>query len=352
MTGIPPIFLKFIKFALVGLSRVLVVFFFFSLSTTSVLKAQQFEWEIGAFGFADNREYGASDLPSKTIFGMRFSPELGIGVDSVHHFRVGLNYLREFGDKEVFATDLDPVVYYSYRKDAIKFNIGAFPRHGNTDQFPRAILIDTLLYYRPNIEGLLFNYAKGHFRQSLWIDWYGRQSETVREQFMIGLSGQWSKAIWHATYHGYYFHDANMLEYDPERPLRDNGTLLIKAGIDLSGKSRLDSLQLDVGLLSSFDRIRSMTSMQYAHGLYTELHLGLKRFFLTNIFYTGKPQTALFADRFYGFDHYNRTDLGWTAIKSRAVEANLILSFHHTPNGFDNQQAFLLRYNLEGLYRK
>lgn len=322
----------------------LFAFFVLLLGFRPVLLAQQFEWELGAFGFADNREYGAAALPSKTIFGMRVSPELGISVDTVHRFRVGVNYLREFGARDGFAQELDPVAYYAYRKDAFRFNIGSFPRFGNSDAFPRAVLIDTLQYYRPNIEGILFNYDIGSFRQGVWIDWYGRQSATVREQFMIGLSGNWKKGVLRATYHGYYFHDAHKLESDPERPLRDNGTLLAKAGVDLARYTNLDSLAIDVGLLSSFDRSRGESGLLYAHGFYAELNLKYKWFFANNVFYKGKPQLAVLADRFYGFGHYNRTDIGWAIWRARAVEANLVLSFHHTPHGFDNQQAFLLRY--------
>ncbi|WP_051292942.1 hypothetical protein [Olivibacter sitiensis] len=314
--------------------------------------AQQLEWRMSAFGFADNREYSVSALPSKTIFGMRFSPELGILVDSTHRFRIGVNYLKEFGNSEKFATSLDPVIYYSYEKAAVKFNIGAFPRFGHSDLFPRAVLIDTLQYYRPNIEGMLFNYTKPNFRHSMWIDWYGRQSETVREQFMAGWSGALKSTIWSFRYFGYYFHDANKLEYDPERPLRDNGSLLLTANVDLTEKTALDSLSVAVGWQSSMDRIRSVTDLRFAHGLYTELYLGYRRFFLDNIFYTGSAQLAFMADRFYGFKHYNRTDIGWKAIHSNYVDASLVLSFHHTPHGLDNQQAFLLRYNLEGVYRK
>src|SRR5687768_12117570 len=104
------------------------IFYFFislfALTFTSI--AQEIEGNINLHTFADNREYMNSNRFSQTIFGARFSPEVGLLVDSVHRIRLGFNAIHEFGSSD-FTSKVDPVIYYQYQKDNWNFYMGAFP---------------------------------------------------------------------------------------------------------------------------------------------------------------------------------------------------------------------------------
>ena len=86
------------------------------LTNLITVNAQQLEGSISLHGFADNREYAKSNRFSQTIFGTRFSPEIGLLLDSIHRIRVGFNALHEFGSPK-FTAKIDPVIYYQYKKE-------------------------------------------------------------------------------------------------------------------------------------------------------------------------------------------------------------------------------------------
>src|SRR5476649_2928839 len=135
-----------------------------SIITSSVAFAQQQQSQqtvdvnFNALGFLDNREYKAFIPRSHTFSGTRTTLDFGLNLDSLNHFIVGANMLHEFG-AILFFGDVAPVAYFNYQSKKWLFNAGEFPREGLTTDFPRALLTDTLMYYRPNIQGLLARYT-------------------------------------------------------------------------------------------------------------------------------------------------------------------------------------------------
>src|ERR1700712_2402145 len=127
--------------------------FYFILSicllTSLYTMAQDLDIHFNGFGFLDNREYKAFIPRSRTYSGTRTSLDLGLNLDSVNHFIVGVNGIHEFGAHPYFLK-VDPVAYYSFTGNTWLFNAGMFPREGLVTNFPRAMLNDTLRYYRPN----------------------------------------------------------------------------------------------------------------------------------------------------------------------------------------------------------
>ena len=310
--------------------------------------AQQFEWNVGFHGFADNREYDKSGGYSQTIFGARIAPEVGLVVDSVHRLRAGINYLHEFGGKPV--GEITPTVYYNYQQRGIRFYIGMFPRETLLADYPRAILNDTLRYYRPNIEGMLLRYERKAFFQQLWIDWTSRQAPADREQFMFGLSGKVSVNRFYFSHQLMLWHNAPSMTKVINDHVQDNGAGMARIGADLSEYTFLDSLDINAGILAGYDRQRGISEGQASAGFITGLHAGLRNFFIENSFYTGQPLNVVYGDRFYGARHYDRLDLGWTPFHYKGLEGKFIASFHFTPGAMDNQQQFQLRYHIGKRY--
>ncbi|MGK9117591.1 hypothetical protein [Olivibacter jilunii] len=303
---------------------------------------QEFEWQVKAFGFADNREYLNAKLHSQSILGMRFAPEVGLRLDSTHRIRFGVNFLQEFG-AEPFGEKVNPILYYNYENRGLSFYIGAFPRFELLGDYPRAVLNDTLMYYRPNIEGLFFRYRKGSFHQQIWVDWTSRQTAEKREQFMVGLSGRAQTGLFFFSHYLSMLHTANTS--NGEFPVRDNMVALLQIGADLSDQWVLDSLTIAVGGLGSLDRIRGEYDTRTPKGFIADLHAAYRSWFIHNTFYKGQAHDILFGDRFYTKDSYDRLDLGWRPFRKGNVEGFFMFSLHFTPGEISNQQMIQLRYN-------
>jgi len=303
------------------------------------------EWDLGFFGFADNREYSASNRNSPTLIGLQFSPEVGLLMDSTHRIRFGVNVLHEFGSKNN-SSKVNPTAYYNYSKKDISFFMGLFPRVGLVDGFSKALLNDTLQYYRPNLSGILFRYEKQKFYQQIWIDWNSKQSETQREQFLVGLSGKIKFGNFFFGHEAVLWHNALPKNADENTHLQDNAAVVGKFGIDLSSKTKVDSLTLSAGGLFSFDRDRGIDKWKSPRGVLVEAYAAYKAFFVSDILYFGDPHHISLGDSFYSEERYNRLDLGWAPFRNKKLTAKLIMSFHFTPDGISNQQTLNLRYNI------
>ena len=310
-------------------------------------EAQQLEGALSVHGFTDNREYAKSGRFSQTIFGIRVAPEVGFLVDSVHRVRVGLNALHEFGS-EGFFREVVPVLYYQYDAPRWNFFIGAFPRFGLLDDYPRALLIDTLNYYRPNVEGMLASYRHRQGRQTIWIDWTSRQTDVRRETFLFGMSGEYQPGLVYLAHYAYMFHNAGPGIPIPGDNVQDNGAAVVKLGLDLSSRTFLDSLTIDGGGMMSFERTRNVTGWVLPTGLLFSLRAGYRRFAIADTFYTGQGHNLIYGDPFYTARTYNRLDFIWMPILFRNIEGKFVFSFHFVEGVMDNQQAFLLRYRING----
>src|ERR1700761_7265458 len=146
-----------------------------ALSTTVAFAQDSLDVHFNALGWIDNREYKAFIPRSRTYSGTRTELDLGLHVDTNNTFILGTNAIHEFGAVPYFLNAV-PIAYYHYQSKNWTFNAGEFPRLGLIDDYPRAMLNDTLMYYRPNIEGLYAEYRANHFWQNGWIDWLGRQT--------------------------------------------------------------------------------------------------------------------------------------------------------------------------------
>jgi hypothetical protein len=324
------------------------VYLFFVLAAfSSAVTAQQLEGNLNLHSFADNREYMKSNRFSQTIFGARLSPEIGLLLDSMHRIRVGFNAMHEFGSPK-FTTKIDPVIYYQYQQKNWDFYIGAFPRFNLLDDYPRAIFNDTLAYFRPNIEGMLVKLKSGKWRQTVWIDWTSRQTDLDRETFLFGLSGNYEPGIFFISHYAMMFHNAGPGISIPGDHIQDNGAAALRFGVDLSGRTFFDSLTINTGGLISFERTRSVGDWVTPVGLLFELHLGYKRFSLTDSFYLGEGHNLIYGDQFYTAKQYNRTDFTFAPFRFKNIEGKFIFSFHFLEGVTDSQQAFSLRYNIGG----
>jgi hypothetical protein len=320
-----------------------------ALTSTVALAQQSLDINFNGLGFLDNREYKAFIPRSRTYSGTRTTLDFGLNLDSLNHFIVGANALHEFGAIPFFGK-VDPVAYYSFQSKNWLFNAGEFPREGLLTDYPRALLNDTLLYYRPNVEGLLARYSTDNFTETGWIDWVSRQTVTQREQFLFGFSGKYKPDTYGPFYVAHYFllmHDAGAEVLLPDDHISDNGGGEVLLGLDFSHKTVLDSLSFEAGTLFSLERERGVDGFQTPKGIVFNAYLSYHRFALFEEFYHGQGSHINYGDSYYSKPTYNRIDIIYTPFLYKHLKGQFIASFHFTPGYLnDNQEAFRITYDL------
>jgi hypothetical protein len=320
---------------------------------TSAARAQEsVDVNFNGLGFLDNREYKAFIPRSRTYSGTRTAFDFGLNLDSLNHFVVGVNGLHEFGAKP-FWGDVAPVAYYNYTGKNWLFFGGEFPREGLTTDFPRALLNDTLRYYRPNIQGLYAQYTSsdGTFTETGFIDWLSRQTDVDREQFMFAAKGKYRPDAYGPFYVTHYFmlmHDAGAAVLLPDDHIGDNGGFEVKLGLDFTHKQHtLDSLSFEAGTLVSLERIRGVDGFATPKGFVFDAYASYHRFAVFEEFYRGQGSHITYGDSYYSKPVYNRIDIIYTPFLYKRVKGQFIASFHFSPGQFnDNQEAFRISYDL------
>jgi hypothetical protein len=325
--------------------RFLPILFSF-LSLTSLMHSQKFEWNTGIDAFLDNREYYTLRLP-QTIFGARLRAEVGGLVEDVHRLRAGINYLYEFGSA-IYAYKPNLTLYYEYHDRGVRLFAGAFPRR-EILRYPRALLSDTLHYYRPNLEGLYGGYSWNWGWQNAFLDWTSRQSDTIREGFMTGTSGKIYFQDFFLSNYLLLSHLAGAARFNPEHSVLDNFGYNIALGVDLSGKTSLDSLSLQLGMLGSFERSREEgDGWRSPVGFLGQATFLYKFAGVTATFYSGGGHQLLYGDPFYRLESYGRLDLFVLPFRSGPARLRLDLGLHFADGEVDYSQQLWLTVDLGG----
>ena len=342
--------------------RVFRLMIFFSLLFTARGVAQKPFWEARLYSFFDNTEFGHSSYQiPQTMAGVRFAPALGFRWDSVHSLTAGIDMLHEFGSDK-FLGDIYPTAYYKYDRQPFLFMMGAFPRDFAVRDYPRFFFQDSIRYYRPNINGILVAYSNEKLQLKLWLDWTGRQSPELHETFFTGFSGKYSHGLFYISNYWYMFHFAGKMDPVVDEALHDNILIMASVGLDLSGKTPFDILDINAGWVSGFDRARAdMTGWFVQPGFLSEARIEYKHFGLFNTFYTGKGQMYYYNDHdnelywgdpIYRARTYNRSDIYINFAENDLLNIRLIYSLHFTEHTIYHEQALKLSVNLNNGFKK
>lgn len=305
-------------------------------------KSQNFEYQVLFEGIGDNREYFNPLAMPQTILGARSAFEVGVEKEG-HRIRGGLSYLYEFGSNIDYNPVL-PTLYYQFSDEQKEFIFGAFPRCGKID-FPLAMLTDTLLYYRPNIEGIYLNANWNWGNQNAFVDWVSRQTDTKRENFMAGLSGEIFYKNFFLQNYILLFHDAGPAIDIPGDHIKDYFGLAVQAGIRTNAESKLNGYII-AGLLNSEYRERSVTDgFIVGNSFFAEASGRFKNFGIKSVLNSGSGHQFAYGDRFYRAKNYWRTDVIWYFINHEKVKGKFNLSFHVIDwEDLDQQQQLSIVY--------
>jgi hypothetical protein len=321
--------------------------------------AQQKECRLDLFTFFDNTEFGGSAFTiPQTMAGIMVAPEIGLMWDSVHKVNVGVNLMHEYGSPKAIDK-FYPTAYYEFDRGPWRFIMGAFPRSRATEKYPRLFFRDSISYYRPNINGIFWEYRPNHNYINVWMDWTGRQSKTVNEAFFIGFSGRYNYGIFYLQHFGYMFHLAGKMDPVVEESLHDNLLFQTSAGIDLSGRTFFRTLEANAGWVSRLERSRAdNTGWIKLNGFLMETRLEYKWFGLFNTFYSGdgmmyfyrqRGNELYWGDPVYRAKIYDRTDFYISFLQNRTVNIDLTFSLHFLENRIYNEQMLKVIVNLNSL---
>ncbi len=320
------------------------------------LSAQTFVWQAGTHAFFDNEEYAHSSVQSsQTMSGVHIVPQVGVDWQGTHRIMAGVDVLKEFGS-DLLLDRASLLAYYAFDGEYFDFRMGAFPRRGTLDRYPRMFFQDSIANFRPAVTGLFWEYHRLHGYANVWLDWTGKQTEEQRETFFIGWSGRYNKGAFYAQHFGYMYHFAKRLNASASDPLHDNGLLLTSAGIDFSHLTGFDRLELNAGWSCGLERNRDEDNRWYVpHGLLAELQVEFRGMGLHNTYYRGQPQQRFYpqyghalywGDTFYRTREYNRTDLYVRFVQSSVVNIKLSVSFHFAEGRMYNSQSLCATFDL------
>ena len=321
-------------------------------------KGQKLSWNAGFNSFFDNTEFAGSEYKiPQTMAGVRFAPGFGLRWDSLFRINAGVDMLHEFGSKS-FIDKADPIAFFSYEKTNLRFKMGAFPREGTLDNYPRIFFQDSLYFYRPNVNGIFSELRRNNNYLNVWLDWTGRRAVDVREAFFVGMSGKYSMDMFYIRHFGYYYHFFITSDPADNEALHDNSVFLTSLGADLSGKSIMDKLDINFGWVASFERSRGEnTGWIGRNGFLSELRAEYGFIGIFNTIYVGKglmnfyndhSNELYWGDPAYRSSSYDRADLYLTFFRKKKIDFKLIYSLNFMEGNLYNEQLLKIGIDLEG----
>jgi hypothetical protein len=317
------------------MKKIILLLIFFSVFAVS---AQDFGYKLLFEGIGDNREFTRPLAYPQTILGARGAFELNVSIDK-HKLSAGLSELFEFGsDIDFHKPKL--TLYYEFQDQLRQFTFGAFPRRDKIN-FPLAMLSDTLLYYRPNIEGFFAKVSWDWGYQNGFVDWVGRQTDTQREQFMAGFSGEIFANKLFLQNFLLLFHNAHTKIDVPNQHIQDYMGYAVQAGARTEEDSRLTG-EVKAGILSSLFRERNVTDGYiHATSLFAEINGRYRNFGVKSVLSSGAEHNFALGDSFYRAKNYWRTDIIWYFINHKNVKGKFNLSAHVVNWDYLDQQQQL-----------
>jgi hypothetical protein len=321
--------------------------------------SQEKNWRLDMFSFFDNTEFGRSSVKiPQTMAGVIVAPEAGVVWDTLNKVNIGVNLLHEFGSPKAIDR-FYPTAYYESYRGPLRFIMGAFPRSRALENYPRLFFQDSISYYRPNLNGIFSEYRKDENYFNVWLDWTGRQSKTLNEEFFIGFSGKYKTGVFYVQHFGAMFHYAGKMDPVVEEPLHDNLLFLTSAGIDLSGKTFFSKLEANVGWAVRLERSRADNSGWIkSNGFLMETRVEYKWFGLFNTFYKGDNMMHYYSELgnklYWGDPAYrsktsDRADFYISFLQTRTVDLDLTYSLTFMEDRMYHEQMLKLIVNLNSL---
>ena len=321
------------------------------------INAQKFVYDIDFLTFFDNRESRIPSYPSKTLFGVRLSPEIGFEInDSTygnHRLMAGASYTQPCGSQ---WTDIKicTTIYSRYRQQGFDLSLGFVPWRNIRTSLPDYLFSDSLRYFSPNIQGVHFGYSSRHGFAEFICDWRGMQSPETREAFRLLLTGEYHHQWLFAGGNAQLNHLASRLNaYDG---VCDDITAQPFVGVNFSQLTPLDTLALRTSYILSYQRERRTNTLYIAHGFLAELSLKWRFLAVENNLYIGNPLMPLYpqygpqlnqGETFYQHPIYNKTEFSVYILQRPFATLQFSWNLHYIPNHpLAHQQLLIAQINI------
>lgn len=326
----------------------------------------------------DNREFARNNFsPSKTIFGARVTPSLGVKVDQPkglsHKVMFGVDVMKDFGASPI-STDItgdetsetqnslmhkelfgEIILYYQMQKRSGKTDFsltaGIFPRKEMEAYYSQAFFSDSLKFYDNNLEGVLLKLRRPKAYFELGCDWMGQIGTHRREKFMIFSGGEGKVLPFLGIgYSAYMYHFANSGKV---RGVVDNILANPYIIFDFSQMTGMQSLSLRAGWIQSMQNDRvNLGHYIMSGGAEAELDIRQWNVGLRNVFYYGNTIMSLYDihdvggikygnrlyfgdpfyrvndDRTYGYGFYNRAEAYYEPYIGDFMKVRVTAAFH------------------------
>lgn len=295
-------------------------------------------------GFLDNREYFNLYAPDGTIFGCRTEVSGKYTFGTNHSLQAGVSQLLKFGQHRFSAPEI--LAFYRYQSSGLDFRIGSFPRYGLME-YPLAMLSDTLLYYRPQIEGVMAGFIRENWQQCIWIDWTSLQTEKNRETFLAGTFGKIAGEVFFVKNYLLVYHFAKTASPAEGEAIRDNLGMYLSLGIQVTPVGWLDEIMFESGYLQGADRDRAIYQWQYPSGVLTYLTIKRKHIGVGVEQYYGDRQQFMYGDGLYQARRYTRFDFMFASPAPQTIRRDVRLSFHLVEGTLDYSQLLSVRFTID-----
>ncbi len=316
-------------------------------------QSQGVTWSVDYNLIFDNREGDTYYSDARTNFISRLSPELGITfLNETHKVAGGVSWIQPVGN-EWNDYKLCPTVYYHYNASEWRMSFGMFPRSQFIEPLPTFLLSDSIAYHQPNVRGLLIQYVKPRGYAELSLDWRSLQSEKNREAFNVNFNGQWNpKGVLLIGGHAQVNHLAKRKNAPEGEGVNDDIMANPYLGLNLTGKTWLDSLVVKAGALVSMQRSRAVGGWQNRAGVLLDVVAEKKRISVEETLFAGKGVMPLYpmfgsllnmGDPYFQSPFYSRTDVNFHFIRDCFVNLEASLVFHYTEKAFGFWQQLKLR---------
>jgi hypothetical protein len=320
------------------------------------VSAQKPEFQMKLSSFFDNTEFGYSKIQMpQTMAGIHVEPTFGISFQETHSIHAGVNLLHEFGS-DLAIGSYDPIAYYQFENKPFRFLMGAFPRENAVDKYPRIFFQDSISYYRPAINGLVWQFIKNNSYANVWLDWTSRQTTRRHEAFFMGWSGRLSLNWFYVQQFAYMFHFAGIKNPAVDEALHDNGLILSSLGIDLAKQAGFEKLEINVGYVAGLERARAESSNWHIQkALLSEVKAEYRGVGIMNTYYRGDGQMYYYkshrnelywGDPLYQASTYNRTDMYINFLNSEVIKARFTYSLHFAEGATYHEQMLKVSFDI------
>lgn len=288
-------------------------------------RAQQFFAGVDFATRFDNREYSGTRFAddSRTFFGARLTPQAGLRWDKRNSLVVAVDLLQEMGDASNFLTEVKPQIYYRFESKRVRAAAGIFTRDLLRGDYGEAFFDRSYLFYHNRIQGLMGSYRGKTGFVELSLDWLGKQSVGVREQFRILSAGRYDRGgVFYGGYALSLQHFAKTSEPAEGEGVVDDILVNPFVGVRFSA---LFDFDLRLGYLQALERDRiAENGWETPKGGQFTFRMSWKGLSLEDELYVGENPMPLYAkygsalytgNVFYrtGSERlYNRTQIGYS----------------------------------------